>query len=157
MTISPQPLESSHVRCELAGELLRLSGSLRLQVNGWSMLPAVRPGDTVMVRSATSKEVSEGDIVLFGRDRRLFVHRVDNKGADGRIITRGDAMAHTDPPVSEGELLGRISYVVRNGKCINPNRHPRFSDRAVATMVRHSKIAARVVVGIHGLRQTLAV
>jgi signal peptidase I len=157
MMTSPQPIESSHVSCELASEVLRSSGSLRLQVNGWSMLPAVLPGDTVMVTSATSEEVSEGDIVLFGRNRRLFVHRVANKGVDGRIITRGDAMAHADPPVSEDELLGRVSFVVRNGKLIEPNRHPRLAGRAVAAMVRRSKIAARVVVGVHGLRQTLAV
>jgi signal peptidase len=157
MTGSLRPIEGSHtLRCELASEVLRSSGTLRLQVNGWSMLPSVLPGDTLTVKSVTSEEICEGDIVLFGRDCRLFVHRVAKKSGHGSIITRGDAMPHADPPVSEGELLGRVSFVVRNGKLIEPSRHPRLAGRAVAAMARRSKIAARVIVGLHGLRQTLA-
>jgi signal peptidase I len=144
------------VKCELAEEALRGSGSLRLKVTGWSMLPAVLPGDTLLVHSLNSDAVSEGDIVLFGRDRRLFAHRVVAKKSNLRqseILTRGDAMARPDSPVNENELLGKVAFIVRNGRCIEPSRSRSFPERAVAALVRRSKTAARVVVGIHGMRR----
>lgn len=158
MRPSSQAFDEMHaVKCELAGEALRTSGRLRLEVTGWSMLPSVWPGDTLVIESATSDGVSEGDIVLFGRDRRLFAHRVVPGKSDQRdrgILTRGDAMPQADPPVSENELLGKVSHIVRNGKCIAPSKSLRFPERAVAALVRSSEVAARVVVGLYGMRQS---
>ena len=120
------------------------------------MLPAVWPGDTLVVEHIESDAVSEGDIVLFGRDQRLFAHRVVTKsnGRDSKILTQGDAMPQPDPPVSDRDLLGKVSFILRNGKCIEPGKTLRFSERAVAALVRCSESAARVVVGVHGMRQT---
>jgi signal peptidase I len=146
--------EAHAVRCELAGEVLRSSGTLRLRVMGWSMLPAIWPGDTLVLEPVESAGVSEGDIVLFGRERRLVAHRVIAKSAgDASILTRGDAMPQCDPPVEKRDLLGKVSLIVRNGKCMEPGKTPRFSARAVSALVRRSEIAARVVVGVHGMRQ----
>ena len=143
------------LKCELAGEVLRSSGSLRLRVTGWSMLPTVMPGDTLLIDRIHSGTVSEGDIVLYGRDRRFFVHRVVAKGEPQKaeFVTRGDAMSSNDPPVPESDLLGRVSYILRNGKCIEPRRTMRLPERAVAAVVQRSTFAARVVVGMHGIRQ----
>jgi signal peptidase len=147
------------LKCELAGEVLRSSGTLRLRVTGWSMLPAVMPGDTLVIERVSGDAVSEGDIVLFGRDRRFFVHRVITKGQpqNAELVTRGDAMRTPDPPVPESDLLGRVSFILRNGKCLKPSQSWRFSERAVAALVQRSTFAARVVVGVHGLRQASAV
>lgn len=158
MMPAAQLFDDAHaLKCELAGEVLRSSGTLRLQVNGWSMLPSVWPGDTLVVERANSSAVSKGDIVLFGRNQRLFAHRVVAKRShegDLRVVTRGDAMPTPDLPVSEDELLGKVSLIVRDGRCIEPSRSLGFSERAVAAFVRSSEIAARVVVGVHGMRQT---
>lgn len=114
------------VKCELAGEVLASSGTLRLRATDWSMLPTVWPGDVLLIERANSEVVSEADIVLFGRDRRLFVHRVVRKiPEDSKIPTRGDAMPRLDPPVVEGDLMGK------------------------------SERAARVIVGAHGILQSL--
>ena len=156
MNLPSQPLDDAHaLKCELAAESLRSSGTLRLQVTGWSMLPAVWPGDTLVVESVSSNAVAEGDIVLFSRDRRLFAHRVvaQDSAPGDRILTQGDAMPVPDSPVSDKELLGKVSFIVRNGKRIEPSRSLRISERAVAALVRSSEIAARVVVGVHGMRQ----
>jgi signal peptidase I len=158
MNLSGQPLDDdAHaIKCQLAAEVLRSSGTLRLQVTGWSMLPSVWPGDTLLVDRANSSAVSEGDMVLFARDRRLFAHRVVSKRGhheDSRvvtqIVTRGDAMPAPDSPVSDRELLGKVSSILRNGQWIKPRRSLRFAERAVAALVRSSEIAARVVVGMH--------
>lgn len=144
------------LKCELAGEVLRLSGKLRLRVTGWSMLPTVWPGDTLVVERVESGAVSAGDIVLFRRDRRLFAHRVVAM-ADGlngaRITTQGDGMAQPDPPVAGAEVLGKVSLVVRNGRGLAPGASLGLSGRALAALVRRSDSAARIVVGIHGMRQ----
>lgn len=157
MNFLAQPHDREHaLKCELAGEVLRSSGRLRLQVTGWSMLPSIWPGDTLILESAITGDVSEGDIVLFSRDCRLFAHRVVRAVEQG-LLTRGDAMPQADPPVAENELLGRVACIVRNGECVEPIRNLRLSHRAVAGLVRSSKVGARAVVGIHGMFQNKVV
>ena len=151
MSSSPSSATETHaLKCELASDVLRSFGRLRLKVSGCSMLPAIWPGDTLELEHTTGTEISEGEIVLFGRDRRLFAHRV-LKTSENTIVTRGDARPRVDPVVAEDQLLGRVAYIVRDGKCIQPSRRLSVSQRAVATVVRSSDFAARVVVGIHGL------
>jgi len=150
---STAPDDEVHsAKCELAAEVLRASGRLRLQVTGWSMLPSVRPGDTLIVDRIAPDEVVKGDIVLFGRDRRLFAHRVIERSGSAQFITHGDSMGAPDAPVATEELLGKVSFVVRDGKCIEPRKTPLFTERAVAALVRRSDTAARIVMGVHGLR-----
>ena len=144
--------ESHSVKCDLASEVLRTSGHLRLRVSGLSMLPAIWPGDTLEVERTKRDELSAGDVVLFSRDQRLFAHRI-LKTSDHGILTHGDAMPRPDPLVAENELLGRVAGIVRNGKLIQPNRTLSFSQRAIAGVARSSDFGARVVVGIHGFLQ----
>jgi signal peptidase I len=127
-----------------------------LKVGGWSMLPSVFPGDTLVIESSESNEAVEGDIILFSRDRRLFAHRVVKRANDSGpgLVTRGDAMPVADAVVRENEMLGRVVLIQRNGKSITPRKRMRFAARAVAALVRNSDMAARVVVGVYGLRQT---
>ncbi len=116
------------------------------------MLPAIFPGDTLVIEPAISDSVGKGDIVMFHRDRRLFVHRVSGTSGsapDLQIVTQGDAMSKPDPPVFSSQLLGKVSFVVRNGRCLEPAKSPKFPMRAVAALVRRSSSVARVVVGVH--------
>jgi hypothetical protein len=128
------------------------------------MLPTIMPGDTLKVERISSQAACEGDIVLFGRDRRLFAHRVVSKGRESPlqgIVTRGDAMATVDPPVLDRDLLGRVVLIVRNGKCLDPKRRHLLPQRAVTTvvraLVRQSSFAARVVVGLPEIRDFLEI
>lgn len=152
--------DANAVKCELAGEVLRSSGTLRLRVSGWSMLPTVLPGDTLVIERIDRETAQEGDIVLFARDRRFFVHRVVSKPTeraipDATLLTRGDAMPAADAPVAGGDLLGKVCYIIRNGRCIEPSRTLRLPQRAVAALAQRSLLAARVVVGVHSVRQCL--
>src|SRR5579863_3842424 len=126
MSSLPKVTCSAHaLQCDLAADALRASGRLRLRVNGWSMLPSVWPGDTLLVECADDSAVREGDIVLFGRDRRLFAHRVLTKSpapGGSTIATRGDAMPQPDPPISSHELVGKVAFIARNGKLIEPQK-----------------------------------
>jgi signal peptidase I len=151
MTSSQPFISQEHeLKCELAAEVLRSSGRLRIQVTGWSMLPAIWPGDILVLESASPAEITEGDIVLFRRDRRLFAHRVVRRGED-QVQTRGDAMKYADAPIGKDELLGRLNHIVRNGKRIEPDKKRGVSQRAIAGLVRTSETATRVLVGIHAM------
>jgi len=140
------------LKCELAVESLRLSGRLRLQVTGWSMLPTICPGDTLIIEPADARAVSEGDIVLCARESRFVAHRIVATHADG-TTTRGDAMRRTDPRVPDQNLLGKVASIERNGRCVVPGKKMSLPNRALAAAVQHSNLAARVIVGIHGMSQ----
>jgi len=145
----PASCEEHAVKCELAGEVLRSFGRLRLQVTGWSMLPSIWPGDTLLLERVPTDGIAEGDIILFGRDRRLFAHRVVRVCGVRGILTQGDAMTQMDLPVRENEFLGRVSSIVRNGRLVEPRRSLSFGERVVAAMVRRSGTVARVLVGAY--------
>lgn len=161
MSSAPLSSETRALTCELATEVLVSSGRLRLQVTGWSMLPTIWPGDTLLIDRAAAHEVCAGDIVLYNRNRGFVVHRVlaapecDQKA--GTLLTRGDAMPAPDPPLADSDLLGKVSFILRDGRCIEPRRTLRISERAVAALVRSSHFAARVVVGIHGMHPSSSV
>ena len=151
------PDEATALKCEIAGEVLRSFGSLRFAATGWSMLPAIWPGDTLVVDRISSEQVRVGDVVLIGRTGRLCAHRVTSISVDSGTaywITRGDAMAAPDRPVSEGELLGRVSYLIREGKLVAVGAELSVVERLLAGIVRRSVPAARALVYLHGRLQT---
>jgi hypothetical protein len=155
MKASTFTLSEAHaLQCELAREVLLSSGFLRLAVTGWSMLPTLWPGDTLLVERCESRAVAEGDIVLFARDRRFFVHRVIGSSVGDALQTRGDAMPQADPPVGSGDLLGKIISVLRNGRRLEPARKLPVGQRAVAAVVQKSELAARALVALHDMFQS---
>lgn len=158
MTLLGQASRSTHsLKCELASEVLRSAGSLHLRVTGWSMLPTVWPGDILVVERTSDGDVVDGDIVLFSNGRRFIAHRVvarNGEPGDSRIHTQGDAVPRPDSPMPGENLLGKVSFILRNGRRISPGKDLRFSERAIAALFRRSPRAARVVVGVHGLCQT---
>lgn len=144
------------VEGELAREVLSSSGTLRLRVAGWSMLPTLWPGDTLVIEAADSNKVCSGDIVLFARRQQFVAHRVINTSSPSHgIQTRGDAMRQTDAPVSSRELLGRVVSIERNGKSISPSRGLSAASRSVAVLVRHAPAAARVAIAMREVLQSL--
>jgi signal peptidase I len=140
------------LKCELAGEVLRSFGHLRFRATGWSMLPSVWPGQTLVVERVSPDQVQIGDVVLVGRDGRLCAHRVVSVTEDAgspQWITRGDANSTPDRPVSEGELLGRIDYLLRAGSLIPVPAELSLVQRLIAELVRRSTTAARALVYLH--------
>jgi signal peptidase len=105
------------VVADLLSVVLRRTGKARLKVTGTSMLPAIRPGDVLRIHHTALERIEAGDVVLVAWGGRLLAHRVVEvmkNVAGGSLITRGDNHAHTDPPVSERELLGRVVAIERS-------------------------------------------
>ena len=162
MKLSAQAADDAHtLRRELAGEVLRSSGSLHLRVTGWSMLPTVWPGDTLVIEPASGDQVCEGDIVLFSSSRRFVAHRVVAvNNVDGLSIqTQGDALPYADATLAASDIMGKASLIFREGRrnenSILPSRRMDLSNRAAAAFFRRSSFAARAVVGTRSMLQKL--
>lgn len=98
----------------LAAEVLRTTGTVRLGALGYSMLPTLWPGDLLTIEAKSFDQVRVGDVVLFVREDRFFIHRIlrkDDLAAGKYLVTRGDAMPEADTPVYPGELLGKVVSV----------------------------------------------
>jgi len=105
-------VELEAVKCELAAEVLRSAGELRLRVTGSSMLSALWPGDEVIIRLQPFDAVRPGHIVLVARDGSLCVHRVV-AARNGLLTTRGDALPSADPPTAPEKVLGVVVSILR--------------------------------------------
>jgi Peptidase S24-like len=153
MHVDHARLEPVHaVKCELAAKVLRLLGSLRLQVTGFSMVPSVWPGEVLLVRRQQIREIFPGDIVLFLRNGTFSAHRVVCRTDDQeitRLITRGDALRAQDSAITPAELLGKVCFIYRAGQWIAPPTRLSFSVRLMAGLVAHSGRAGTVLVRLH--------
>ena len=105
---------------------IRSQGSVCLRVLGGSMTPWIRSGDLVFIKRFDFERVSTGDVILFERADRFFVHRVigrvpnviTRKGVS-QLVTKGDALDGVDAPVSAAEFLGRATRIHRGHRHID--------------------------------------
>jgi signal peptidase I len=97
--------------------LLESGRKVRFNPVGTSMRPFIRQGDILTVRPCSPHDLKFGDIVLFATEQKSHrVHRiVGNPRLDGNgfIVTRGDASADTDPPISPEDILGKVSAITK--------------------------------------------
>ncbi|HYB90313.1 MAG TPA: S24/S26 family peptidase [Candidatus Binataceae bacterium] len=141
------------IGCELVAEALRLSGEIRLQVTGTSMLPSVWPGDVLLVRGGGDSVPSIGQIVLFLRDGRLFAHRVvarSDAGGRASVVTRGDAVPQCDAPIPGSEVLGSVAGILRDGSPRVPPSELSRGTRLLAFGLRHSAVIRRLTMLVAG-------
>ena len=143
----------------LAKEMLRSFGEFRFVALGSSMIPALFPGDTLIVRKETHHYSCVGDVLLFSRAGRFYAHRLVHKTEENgylRLITRGDALDKNDPPFTESEMLGRVAAVIRRGRCIDLERHAGRRQLMIRWLVRRSDSAAKWVLRWNRLRGRVA-
>jgi hypothetical protein len=144
---------------ELALEVLQHHGFVTLRALGTSMLPTLWPGDLLRIERTNAQVVGLGDLVLFRREERLYIHRLIAIGpsADGALITRGDSLPQADPPFSPGQLLGRVTGVTREGRAIPLKRNPGLMGRMVSCLLRQAGWrGCAVLLKLHGWRRRIA-
>lgn len=102
----------------LVRESLDSGKTLQFIVSTSSMLPFVRPGDKITVNKSDLASMKRGDIVLFDKDNELCVHRFLSRapGTEGVVITKGDDSFAIDQPIDEGQILGRVVEIEREGR-----------------------------------------
>ncbi len=132
----------------LFAEVLGRRALLRVRVTGWSMEPAVRPGDVVTIGPAAPADLRRGDLILCRLPGgKMVLHRLvslDRRGGGPVFLTiRGDAMPAADDPIASEAALGRVTELERaspSGRAIR--RHPSFPPVRLAgyalAMLRHA-------------------
>lgn len=136
-------------KSDLVIEALQASGFLRLKVRGNSMLPSLWPGDLTTIEAKDFSDIRAGDIILYCRDARFFIHRVCDKNS--ALTARGDCMPQADPPIAASEVLGKVVSVRRYGMELAP---PRFNwlRQVQAFFLRRSEFLQRVALWNHAAR-----
>ena len=113
---------------ELSQELLDRGGLLRFQAHGRSMYPFIKNGDIILVEPRNGDSVGIGDIIFYRRpDGSLAAHRlIKITGTKNRTIlfTKGDSLKYTDPPVTSGQVMGRVIVIEGNGRQFKLNKWP---------------------------------
>ncbi|MGH9714365.1 MAG: S24/S26 family peptidase [Candidatus Acidiferrales bacterium] len=126
--IEPQPAaaQPSGQRVNPIVAKLRANDSACFRVLGASMFPWIRSGDYVFVRRSAFEAAAVGEVILYERNQRLFVHRVLRRSPkvpageySSLLITKGDALDGKDSPVSELEFLGRVTRIHRGKRHID--------------------------------------
>lgn len=109
--------------------VLRIRGEQLLSIQTASMAPALRPGDAVVIRPASSKSLRPGDIVSYRNPRNpkmVVSHRlvkIDRR--TGWLTTAGDALDSTDPAFPPRLVVGRARAVLPNfGLVLDMLRQP---------------------------------
>jgi signal peptidase len=156
---------ANRLGCELAGEVVRTFGRVRVRVTGTSMIPAVWPGDVLVVERRAVERIEQGEIAVAEQDGRLVAHRVVSgafvaaglspaswpSSATTTLLTRGDAQLHPDRPLSPDELLGTVVSIERGAGARQPRRKLGIGARMLAATARRSSMAARVFVRLHAI------
>jgi signal peptidase I len=121
----------------LLADVLRRFGRVRLRATGTSMLPAITPGDVLLIEQCPFDALQPGDIVLFANRRRIFIHRLMETQRSARgsfFVTRGDSNWRRDPRAHESQLLGRVSAVARGNSTCHVSLRPTALSRATGLM-----------------------
>jgi signal peptidase I len=74
-------------------------------VTSGSMQPLVTPGDVVMIRPVSPRELTPNTVVLFRRDGERILHRIVEQLPDGTFRTQGDANAVPDSEFVHAEQI----------------------------------------------------
>ena len=97
--------------------------TVRMTVNGASMLPFIRNGDEVELEPIRSLPV-KGDVVLAHCENgRYVLHRVVRVEGD-EFFLRGDAQRHCEGPFVLGDALGKVTTAYHNGRSHDLKRGP---------------------------------
>lgn len=113
------------------------------RAKGFSMSPFIRDGDLVTVSPLQDALPRLGDIVAFvgPGGERLIIHRVVGTRGDFHLL-RGDATSEVDGLVREGDILGRVTQVERDGQEIRLGLGP---ERFLIAIMTRSGLLSHVV------------
>jgi signal peptidase I len=133
-------LDKTKVFPELVSHLLAEGHTVRFSAPGDSMYPTICDGDIITVAPVKTACVTIGDIILYRHRSGVAAHRVVRISQNGRAhsgqvspefqstdyspqsyyILRGDAAVVFDDPVIGEQVLGRVTFVERQGGRIDP-------------------------------------
>jgi len=88
------------------------------------MHPTICHGDVITVEPVAPGNLRKGDIILYRFQNDFIAHRIVNveerEGCNLTFILRGDASTGCDAPVKPKQVLGKVVFLERNHRIINP-------------------------------------
>lgn len=115
--ISQTMAERKKALRELVGRLLEEGNPIMIPAHGYSMFPAIKPGDALTITPVDDPAtLQEGEVVAWKREHDLVVHRlVSVRCHDNRmvLVTRGDSSLVADQPILLSLLAGRVTHIER--------------------------------------------
>ncbi len=91
----------------------------RIQTFGNSMYPLLHDKDIVYFETSPFSEIQVNDIVIAAYQDAFITHRVIYKTSQ-YVITKGDNNLKADSKIPKKDVKGKLQYVVRHGRKINP-------------------------------------
>jgi len=126
----------------LAANLLDDRQQVSISAGGYSMWPALRPGDRLIISAVNDNLApAAGDVVALKRDGGFVVHRITEiKADDGavKIRTRGDSSMKPDPWIAYEHIAGFVKRFRRGDRelAVAPRRMPFFVNAMLVRAVR---------------------
>ena len=108
------------------------------------MLPQVWPGDMLTIGRKDPALVQPGELVLYLRNDRLFVHRLLRHDLCRMLITKGDSIPRPDLPVPHEDVLGVVTEICHRGVNRAPSRNPGLLSRVLAVLFAKSTAAQSI-------------
>jgi signal peptidase I len=126
---------------EVSQRLLNRGSLLRFQAHGRSMYPFIKHGDIISIEQRNGSTVSKGDVIFYRKqDGSTAAHRlvkVSGRKDKTVLLTKGDALKYTDPPVSPAQVMGRVILIEGRERNLKLNGWTgRMFGRFVAWMAR---------------------
>ena len=135
---------------QLALEVLRQFGLVRLKVTGSSMLPAILPGDVLTLERCEPAVVGVGELVAFEREGNLVVHRLVERQGDF-LLTQGDALPRPDDLVPAANVRAKVARVERRRRTSVPPPRSGWLLQAGRQLFGRSRLATRLFLRMHSL------
>lgn len=108
-----------------------------VRVEGTSMRPLMRPGDTVSLRLAEASELKTGDLIAFRQDENLIVHRLIRARKLDKslwLCQKGDNLSGWSW-ISADKVLGKVESIRGRGKELNMSTRPwTWMNRVMGTL-----------------------
>jgi signal peptidase I len=125
-----------------ASSMLTEGKEIVITTGGYSMWPAIKPGDRIIISPPDpDKPVKVGSVVALRRDGGFVVHRVTAIQA-GKLTTfiktQGDASIIPDPWSTEKDVAGQARKIIRGNKTLKISRRgmPYFIGKIATTFVK---------------------
>jgi hypothetical protein len=107
---------------ELIEVRLQAGALVRFHVFTTSMLPTLRPGDTLLVRRASLAEIAPGALLVIRQGSAWIVHRLLRQLSfkdDLYLRTKGDNRLLADPLFDASQLIGVVQSIYRGSHKIS--------------------------------------
>jgi signal peptidase I len=102
--------------------VLESGNGVELSATGYSMFPALRPGNMVTVKTLPEGVLPDpGSVVVYRESNILVMHRlleITDDNGNLQFITRGDSRMESDKPWTQQQFLGvAVVYKGINREC----------------------------------------